>query len=289
VGGVSLTLNIFPETLKYCPKKEDRFMGKTIVITNRKGGTAKTMTTASLGASLARSGKKVLVIDGDSQHSLTVSLGVSEPDKLATTLASVMTDIIAEKDIDPRLGIIKHTEGIDLMPANNSLSGIEIALAPLIGRETVLKQYISKVKPLYDYLLIDTAPTLDLLTVNALTAADSVIIPVVPKFLDAKGLELLLKSIAKVRKHLNSKLSIGGILLTMVDTRARFTKDIIAMIEQAYGEQINIFKDAIPHSIRAVETSATGKSIFSHDPNGRVARAYALFTQELLKGVREVA
>lgn len=265
-------------------------MGKTLVITNRKGGTAKTATTASLGASLAKQGKKVLVIDGDSQSSLTVSLGISEPDKLKVTLATIMSDIINEKEFDPSVGIINHAEGIDLMPSNNSLAGIEIALAPLIGRETVLKQFINKVKPLYNYILIDTAPTLDLMTVNALAAANGVIIPVVPKFLDAKGLELLLKSISKIRKQINPDLAIMGILLTMVDRRAKFTKDIIAMIEQAYGEQINIFKDAIPHSIRAVETSAAGKSIFAHDPNGKVALAYASLTQELLaEGVREVA
>jgi len=262
-------------------------MGKIIVITNRKGGTGKSTTTVSLGASLAKQGKRVLVIDSDSQHSLTVSLGVSEPEKLKSTLASTIADIIAEKDIDPTAGIIRHAEGIDLMPANSSLAGAEIALAPLIGRESYLRQYTNRVKTLYDFVLIDTAPTLDLLTINSLAAADSVIIPVVPKYLDAKGLELLLRSIAKIRQQINPSLSVGGILLTMVDTRAKFTKDVIAMIEQAYGESIKIFKDTIPHSIRAVETSATGKSIFVHDPTGKVASAYSSFTQEFLaEGVR---
>ena len=275
--------NIFPNELKLLPIiKEDKQMGKTIVITNRKGGTTKTTTSVSLGASLAKQGKRVLVIDGDSQHSLTISLGISEPEKLKITLASTIADIIAEVGIDPTAGIIRHAEGIDLMPANSSLAGTEIILAPLLGRESYLRQYIDQVKPLYEYILIDTAPTLDLLTINSLAAADSVIIPVVPKYLDAKGLELLLKSIAKIRKQLNPSLSIAGILLTMVDTRAKFTKDVIKMIETAYGEQINIFKDAIPHSIRAVETSATGKSIFVHDPNGKVASAYSSFTQEFL-------
>ena len=257
-------------------------MGKTIVITNRKGGTTKTTTSVSLGVSLAKQGKRVLVIDGDSQHSLTISLGISEPEKLKITLASTIADIIAEVGIDPTAGIIRHAEGIDLMPANSSLADTEIILAPLLRRESYLRQYIDQVKPLYEYILIDTAPTLDLLTINSLAAADSVIIPVVPKYLDAKGLELLLKSIAKIRKQLNPSLSIAGILLTMVDTRAKFTKDVIKMIETAYGERINIFNDAIPHSIRAVETSATGKSIFVHDPNGKVASAYSSFTQEFL-------
>ena len=137
-------------------------MGKVMVIANRKGGCGKSMTAASLGVGLARQGKKTLIIDADSQHSLTVSMGVTEPDKLPVSLVTVMSDIINEKDIDPTAGIIHHSEGADLMPSNNSLAGMEIALAPLIGRETVLRQYIEMVKPLYDYVLIDTAPTLDL-------------------------------------------------------------------------------------------------------------------------------
>jgi chromosome partitioning protein len=168
------------------------------------------------------------------------------------------------------------------MPANNSLTGIELALASIIGRETILRQYIEQVKHLYDYCLIDTCPTLDMLAINSLAAADSAIIPVAPKFLDAKGLELLLKSIAKIRKHINPRLSICGILLTMVDKRTNFTKDIISMIEQAYGEEIHIFKEHVPHSVRAAEASATGKSIFSHDPSGKVAAAYDALAMDIL-------
>jgi chromosome partitioning protein len=260
-------------------------MGKTITITNRKGGCGKSFTAANLGVGLARQGKKVLCIDADNQHSLTVSLGITEPDKLTATLATVIADIIAKKDIDPKTGIIHHSEGIDLLPANDSLTGIELTLAPMIGREIMLRKYIHKVKSLYDYVLIDTAPTLDVLTVNALAAADSVIIPVTPKYLDAKGLELLLKSISEMREFINPALEICGILLTMVDKRTNFTKEVISMIETAYGEEIRIFNDHIPHSVRAAETSATGKSIFTHDPNGRVAAAY----DALAKGVLEVA
>jgi chromosome partitioning protein len=260
-------------------------MGKTIVITNRKGGCGKSFTTANLGVGLARQGKKVLCIDADNQHSLTVSLGVSEPENLTVTLATVIADIIAKKDIDPAMGIIHHSEGIDFLPANDSLTGIELTLAPMIGREIILRKYINKVKVLYDYVLIDTAPTLDVLTVNALAAANSAIIPVTPKYLDAKGLELLLKSISEMREFINPNLEICGILLTMVDSRTKFTKEVISMIENAYGEEIRIFSDHIPHSVRAAETSATGKSIFTHDPNGKVAAAY----DALAKGVLEVA
>ena len=257
-------------------------MGKTIFIGARKGGVGKTTTAASLGVGLAREGKKTLVIDTDSQFSLTVSLGITEPDKLPVTLATVMNDIIAEKDIDPTNGIIHHPDGVDLLPANSSLTGIELALASLIGRETVLRQYIEKVKPYYDFILLDTPPSLDLLTINALAAADSVIIPVVPRYLDAKGLELLLKSISQVRRQINPTLSIGGILLTMVDKRPHFTQDIITLVTNAYGSNIRIFGEYIPRSIRAAESTAQGVSIFSYDPNGKVAAAYAALTREVL-------
>jgi len=258
-------------------------MSKVIATSARKGGVGKTTTSVSLAAALVRQGKKVLIIDADSQHSATVSLGVAEPDILPFTLATVMQSIINEQEIDPTAGLLSHTEGIFLLPSNNTLTGIEVSLAPIIGRETVLRQYIDKVRGLFDYILLDTAPTLDLLTVNALAAADNVIIPVAPKYLDAKGLELLLKSIAQIRRHINPNLSISGILLTMVDKRANITKSIISMIEQAYGEKINIFKNPIPHSVRVIETSTTGKSIFEHEPNGRVATAYTSLAEEVLK------
>lgn len=258
-------------------------MSTTIAITNRKGGCAKSVTVANLGVGLARQGKKTLIIDTDNQHSLTVSMGIAEPDKLPVTLATIISDIIAERNTDPLAGIIHHAEGVDILPANNSLTGIELALAPLIGRETILRQYIEKVKPFYSYILLDTSPTLDLLAVNALAAADSVIIPVVPKFLDAKGMELLLNSIAQIRKTINPSLSISGILPTMVDRRTNLAKEIMSMIDGAYGGNIRIFKQYIPHSVRAAEISALGKSIFAHDPNGKVAAAYAALAGEVLQ------
>jgi chromosome partitioning protein len=257
-------------------------MGKTIFIGARKGGVGKTTTAANLGIGLARAGKRTLVVDCDSQSSLTYSLGVREPDKLTITLASVINDIINERDIDTAVGIVHHAEGVDLLPSNNTLTGIELALASLIGRETVLRQYIERVKPLYDYILFDTAPSLDLLTVNALAAADSVIIPVAPKYLDALGLELLLKAVAQIRRQINPHISIGGILLTMVDRRANLTREVVASIENAYGGNIRIFAEHIPRSVKAAETSANGVSIFAHDPNGKVAAAYQSLVKEVL-------
>ena len=258
-------------------------MGKTIAVSNLKGGCGKTMTSASLSAGLARQGKSVLCLDADTQHSLTVSLGVSEPEKLPVTLTTMMSHIINESGFDPLEGIVHHAEGIDLLPSNSTLAGMEIALVQIIGRETVLRQYIEKVKTNYDYVIVDCAPSLDLLSINALAAADSVIIPVVPKYLDAKGLELLLKSIAQIRRQINPTLTIGGILLTMVDRRAIFTREIITLIENAYGSHIRIFGEHIPRSVRAAETTAQGISIFTHDPHGKVAAAYAALTGEVLE------
>jgi len=251
-----------------------------------KGGVGKTMTAASLGAGLARQGKSVLCLDADAQHSLTVSFGVKEPDKLPVTLTTMMHNIITETDFDPLSGIVRHSDGVDVLPSNNTLAGLEISLSGLvIGRETVLRQYIDMVKTQYDYVILDCAPSLDLLTVNALSASDSVIIPVVPRFLDAKGLELLLKRITQVRRQINPTLSIGGILLTMVDKRASFTRDIISLVETAYGSNIHIFGEHIPRSVRVSESTAQGVSIFTYDPNGKVAAAYAALTREVLADV----
>ena len=208
-------------------------MGKTILVAARKGGVGKTTTTVSLGIGLAREGNRVLLIDADSQHSLTASLGVREPEKCKVTLSTVISEIIGECGIDTTAGIIRHTEGVDFLPSNNTLAGIELVLAPLIGRESILRQYIEKMKPLYDYIIIDTAPTLDLLTINALAAADSVIIPICPKFLDALGLEQLLKAVAQIRRQINPLLAVECILLTMADRRANHSRDIVSLVENA--------------------------------------------------------
>ena len=261
-------------------------MGKTIAVSNMKGGVGKTMTAASLGAGLARQGKNVLCLDADAQHSLTVSFGISDSGKRPITLTTMMMNVINETEFDPVSGIVHHTDGVDLLPSNNTLAGLEIALAGLLlGRETVLRQYIDMVKPLYDYVIVDCAPSLDLLTINALAAADSVIIPVVPRYLDAKGLELLLKSISLIQRQINPALSIGGILLTMVNKRAQFSREIITLVENAYGSHIRIFGEYIPRSVRASESTAQGVSIFSYDPNGKVAAAYSALTREVLSDV----
>ena len=258
-------------------------MGNVLVIANRKGGCGKSFTTASLAVGLARQDKKVLCIDLDNQHSLTVSMGINEPEKLDITITTMISDVVNKKYFDPTAGIIHHPEGVDIIPANNSLTCIELFLAPLVGREIVIKKYLDKIKHRYDYCLIDTGATLDLLTINALAAANGVIIPVPPKYLDARGLALLLHSIAEIREFINPCLKISGILFTMVEKRANITKKMIDAIEKAYGENIRIFKEHIPRSIRAAEACTTGKSIYSYDSDGTIAKAYDALAREVLE------
>lgn len=256
--------------------------GKTIALCNQKGGVGKTTTCANLGIGLAMQGKKVLLVDADAQGSLTLSLGYKFPDELPVSLADVMQCVIDEKPIPDDYGILHHNEGVDLMPSNIDLSGMEVRLINAMSRECVLRTYLDEVKGKYDYVLIDCMPSLGMMTMNALTAANSVIIPTQPHFLSAKGLELLLQSISKVKKQINPGLRIDGILMTMVNSRTTFTKDIATLLRGQYGEKIKVFDTEIPHSVRAVETSAEGKSIYAYDKSGKVALAYERLTKEVL-------
>lgn len=255
---------------------------KVIAITNQKGGVGKTTTAVNLGTGLVRQGKRVLLIDTDPQASLTLSLGVTKPDELNYTITNVMTNVVEDKDISPGNGIITNLEGVDLMPANIELSGIEIRLVNEMSRERVLKHYVDTVRKNYDYILIDCMPSLGMMTLNALCAADSVIIPTQPEFLSAKGLEQLLTTIGRIRRHINPELKIDGILMTMTDSRTRFTRGLCDLIRTQYGNYPSVFKTVIPRSVRAVETAAEGKSIFLHDSNGKVAVAYANLTKEVM-------
>ena len=258
-----------------------------IAITNQKGGTGKTTTCENLGVGLAMEGKKVLLMDNDPQSSLTISMGWPKPDELDTTLATLMGKVLEDKPIQPGEGVLHHAEGVDLIPSSIELAGMEVGLVNAMSREKVLKQVLESSKRSYDFILLDCTPSLGMLTINALAAADSALIPVQAQYLPAKGLEQLLQTISKVRRQINPKLRIEGILMTMTDSRTSFGKEIDALVRQAYGGKIKVFAQGIPRSVRAAETSAEGRSIYAHDPKGKVSEAYRTLTKEVLQSAEK--
>lgn len=225
----------------------------------------------------------MLLVDMDPQASLTISLGHPRPDELPVTISDMMQKVIMDEEIQPHEGILTHPEGVDLMPASISLSGLEVSLVNAMSRESILKQYLEPLKKNYDFIILDCMPSLGMLTVNALAASDQLIVPVQSQYLSAKGLEQLLQTVNKVKRQINPKLRIEGILLTMVDVRTNNAKEIASLIRETYGSRLKVFDVEIPRSVRAAEISAEGKSIFAHDPGGKVAAAYKKLTKEVIR------
>lgn len=264
-------------------------MGKVIAVANQKGGCGKTTTTVNLAAALVGMGKTVAIIDADPQGSCTASLGYIQPDDIKVTIANIMMDVINDEPVDIGEGLLRHEEGIMLIPANIELAGLEVALFNVMSRETVLKSIIDMIRDWYDYILIDCMPSLGILTINALVAADSVIIPCQTSYLPVKGLNLLLSTISKVKRQLNRDLEVEGVLLTMVDLRNNYTKDMIFEIHDMYGNKsaVGTFGTYIPRSVRAEETSAQGVSIFKSRPECKIAEAYKGVAMEVISHERE--
>lgn len=259
-------------------------MCKVITVSNQKGGTAKTTSCVNLGIGLASAGKKVLLIDTDPQGSLSISLGYPEPDEMENTLATLMMNIVNDEEFCLEDVLIHHEEGVDILPSNIELSAIEVSLVNVMSRELILRQLVERVRDAYDFVIIDYMPSLGMMTINALACADAVLIPVQAAYLPVKGLQQLIKTISRVKRQLNPKLKIEGILLTMVDNRTNYAKDICSMVYEAYSSSIKVFKTEIPMSVRAAEISAEGSSIYKYDPKGKAAYAYGELTKEVLNG-----
>lgn len=229
----------------------------------------------------------MLIVDLDSQASQTVSLGWTQPDELSVNIATMLNKVIENQSnrksepIDPQDGILHHCEGVDLMPSGIELSGLELRMINAYRRESLLKYYLKEVRSNYNYVVLDCPPTLGVMTVNALAAADSIIVPVQPEFLSVVGMTQLFDTVAMVKEEINPNLKIEGVLFTLANMRTNLAKNTAEIVKQAYGNNIRIFPTPISYSTKVKEASAAGKSIFAYDPNGKAAYAYEQLVKEV--------
>jgi chromosome partitioning protein len=261
---------------------------RVYAVVNQKGGVGKSVTSTNLGIGLARKGQKVLIIDLDSQASQTVSLGWKQPDELPVTIATQLGKVIDNKPFAPADGILRHSEGVDLMPSSIELSGLEMRMVNAMSREFALRTYLAEVKPSYNAVVLDCPPTLGMMTVNALAAADRVIVPVQPEYLSVIGMTQLFDTVALVKKQINPNLKVEGVLITLANMRTNLAKNTLEIIKQAYGGGVKIFPHPIPYSTKVKEASASGKSIFAYDPRGAAAYAYEQLVKEVERDGRQI-
>ena len=258
-------------------------MCRVIAVANQKGGCGKTATSINLGVGLVKQGQRVLAIDLDPQGHLTLGLGF--PKNLRVTLKNMMENIIMGIEFDPREAILHHAEGLDVVPSNKLLTGMDMSLISVEEREMVLKEYLDLLRDEYDYILIDCMPSLGMLTINALTAADSVLIPMEPEYYAADGLMELLKVYSAIKAKFNPDLKIEGIVFTFDTPTFNNSKRNKKAVISTYGDKIRIFKESIPRAVTIAETASEGISIFAYDGSGKGAQSY----QKLVEGVLDHA
>lgn len=254
---------------------------KVIAVANQKGGVGKSTTVYNLGAGLAMNGKRVLLVDVDPQGDLTKMLGYRKPHDMPLTLGNVMNDIVAGVGGNEHHEIIKHYEGFDFIPANRSLSAVEVGLVNAMSRETVLKRYLESVKSDYHYVLLDCRPSLGMLVINALSASDYVLVPVQADYLAAEDMTELIGTVQQIKRQINPKLQLGGIFLTMAN-ETNFRRDIVAAVKENFGKHLPVLQTVIPSTVRLAEISTADMSIFRHEPKGRAAEAYRNLVKEVM-------
>jgi len=264
-------------------------MCKIISIINQKGGVGKTTTCINLAVSLVQMGKKVLAVDLDSQANLTMGMGYANPDEIPIKLADLLQSEINKRtgggqqiyNFDTKEQFVLTAHGVDFIPSSLDLAGLELTLMNTIGRETVLKSFLEQFKADYDFILIDCLPSLGIFTVNALTASDEIIIPVQAQYFGAKGVEALMQSVSSVQTYLNPSLKVLGILITMLDGRSKFQREVGEIVNENYAEYTNIFNTAVPLSVEVSKQQSQGLPIVAVKHN-RVSEAYNDFAMEVL-------